>query len=104
MPMLLDALAVPAPILNELTLDSGTTSADGSAVVTLRSDLFAGSAPMLSRLTLRHVLFPAAPIPALAAVTFLHLKTRTERGRVYQTAHLALPDLIEYELDVPHAY
>ncbi|EJD36518.1 hypothetical protein AURDEDRAFT_174385 [Auricularia subglabra TFB-10046 SS5] len=88
-PLLLDALsAAPAPIGDAAQPDN----------------LFAGSAPLLTRLTLRHVLLPTTPIPALAAVTFLHLKSRTERGRAYQSAHLGLPELTEYELDVPHAY
>ncbi|EJD40695.1 hypothetical protein AURDEDRAFT_186930 [Auricularia subglabra TFB-10046 SS5] len=101
LPILLDALKEPAPMLAELSLNAVHESGD---CPTLRTDLFAGEAPKLTRLRLRHVFLPERRIPALRRITFLHLKSRTTRPRHDLTALIGLPSLLKYELDLPTTY
>lgn len=98
LPMLLDALTSPVPLLTELHIRIARESGYRPS---LDEDLFDGRAPRLTRLNLHHILLPEIPIPALGKVVFLHLKTRRDRVDYYQTLHLMLPNLVVYEIDMP---
>lgn len=93
-----DALAAPAPLLEEATVVLET--AFGSPSYSMREDAFGGNAPRLRGLALSGIAVPFAAAPGLRGVRHLRIRFKSACADDLCGAHEHFPALESYEVDL----